>query len=292
MSDLSTTIRKMFSEGDDRRDAGLTTPDDIIRYDDIVYGTDPQWQSLDVYRPKSAEGKLPVIVSVHGGGWVYGDKERYQYYCMTLAQRGFAVVNFTYRLAPENLFPAPMEDTNLVFHWVLEHAEEYGFDLNNLFATGDSAGAHILGLYTAICTNADYAAKYDFVPPEGFVPKALAFVCGTYSMDYNARHSDSLLTAVFMPGGGNDDDLAMLDMISNITGKFPPVFLMTCTGDFLQPDALKLVASLQEHKVPHVYRFYGDAEHELGHVFNLNIRLPEAIKCNDDICGFFRSLCE
>ena len=63
-----------------------------------------KWQKLDVYRQKDATGKLPVIVSVHGGGWVYGDKERYQFYCMDLAERGFAVVNFSYRLAPEYKF--------------------------------------------------------------------------------------------------------------------------------------------------------------------------------------------
>lgn len=102
--------------------------------------------SLDVYRPKATniEEKLPVIVSVHGGGWVYGDKEGYQYYCMSLAQRGFAVVNFSYRLAPESKFPASIIDTNLVFGWILDHAEEYGFDTENIFAVGDSAGAHML----------------------------------------------------------------------------------------------------------------------------------------------------
>ena len=80
MSVTSDNIRKSFKESDDRRDAGLTTPANVERYDDIVYGEDAASQSLDVYRPKGAEGRLPVIVSVHGGGWVYGDKERYQYY--------------------------------------------------------------------------------------------------------------------------------------------------------------------------------------------------------------------
>ena len=97
MSQTSDFIRSSWKVSDAERDAGLTTPLDIVRYDDIVYGTDPKWQSLDVYRPKACEDrKLPVIVSVHGGAWVYGDKELYQYYCMDLAQRGFAVVNFTF----------------------------------------------------------------------------------------------------------------------------------------------------------------------------------------------------
>ncbi|MBR1622682.1 MAG: carboxylesterase family protein, partial [Pseudobutyrivibrio sp.] len=91
MSEVSDMIRKMFAEGDDKRDAGLTTPDDVERFDDIIYGEDTKWQVLDVYRPKNVQGKLPVIISVHGGGWVYGDKERYQFYCMSLAERGFVV---------------------------------------------------------------------------------------------------------------------------------------------------------------------------------------------------------
>ena len=85
MSHISDVIRSEFKKGEDIRDAGLTTPENIVRYDDIAYGPDPRQQSLDVYIPKDCEGKrLPVIVSVHGGGWVYGDKERYQYYCMSL----------------------------------------------------------------------------------------------------------------------------------------------------------------------------------------------------------------
>ena len=123
MSLISRIIRKEFKKNDDLRDSGLTTPEEILRFDDIVYGSDPQWHVLDVYRPKERAGEeLPVIVSVHGGGWVYGDKERYQYYCMDLAKRGFAVVNFTYRLAPEAKFPASLEDTNDVFCWVLANS--------------------------------------------------------------------------------------------------------------------------------------------------------------------------
>ena len=119
MSEISEKIRKNFGNTDAKRDAGLKTPETVVRFNDIVYGTDPIWQSLDVYRPVNAGNeKLLVIVSVHGGGWVYGDKDRYQYYCMSLAERGFAVVNFSYRLAPEHKFPVPLEDTCMVFSWV------------------------------------------------------------------------------------------------------------------------------------------------------------------------------
>lgn len=96
---------------DAKRNEGLTTPEGIMRFDDVSYG-EYERNVLDVYKPKDAKGKLPVIVSVHGGGWVYGNKEIMQFYCMSLAERGFAVVNFNYRLAPEHKHPIPLVDTN------------------------------------------------------------------------------------------------------------------------------------------------------------------------------------
>lgn len=294
MSKASDMMRMTSKKNDDIRDAGLTTPEDVVRYDDIVYGKDSVWQSLDVYRPKAAEGrKLPVIVSVHGGGWVYGDKERYQFYCMELARRGFAVVNFTYRLAPEVKFPAALEDANSVFAWVLSNAEQYGFDEKHIFAVGDSAGGHYLGLYAAICTDPAYAAKYDFQPPKGFAPTAIALNCGVYEVS-NAPGPDGssgltpLLMADLLPEKGTEKELEHISVLTHITSNYPPTFLMTCTGDFLKPMAPLLAAKLAEAEVPHVSRFYGDKDHILGHVFHCNIKTEDARLCNDEECEFFR----
>lgn len=289
MSQASDTVRREFKKGDDLRDAGLTTPEDIIRYDDIAYGPDPAQQSLDVYRPKAAEGKkLPVIVSVHGGGWVYGDKERYQFYCMNLAQRGFAVVNYTYRLAPENKFPASLEDTNSVFTWVLSNGEKYALDTEHVFAVGDSAGAHNLGLYACICTNAQYAAEYSFQPPKGFRPTAIALNCGAYQIDTGRKDLTSVLMADFLPEKGTARELEIINVIRHITGAFPPTFLMTATEDFLKNEAPLLAAKLLAEDVPFICRYYGDKENRLPHVFHCNIRSKDAKLCNDEECEFFR----
>lgn len=292
MSKISDEVRVNFKKSDDVRDAGLSTPSDIVRYDDIVYGADPKRQVLDVYRPKEAEGKrLPVIVSVHGGGWVYGDKERYQYYCMNLAQRGFAVVNFTYRLAPEYKFPASLEDTNLVFTWVLNHAGDFMFDTAHIFAVGDSAGAHILGLYTSMCTNTEYAAEYTFKIPDRFVPNAIALNCGKYEISLVGNSTDErtkLLIADFLPERGNEKELELINVTNHVTKHYPPTFVMTSTGDFLKDQAPIMAAKLASCNVPFIYRFYGDSEHELGHVFHCNIKSEDARLCNDEECNFFR----
>ena len=102
MNGMAEEIRVQFGEMDRKRDEGLTTPSDILRFNDISYGSDFVWNKLDVYYKKGTSENLPVIVSVHGGGWVYGDKDVYQYYTMHLAQMGFTVVNFSYRL-PQRL---------------------------------------------------------------------------------------------------------------------------------------------------------------------------------------------
>lgn len=294
MSQTSDRIRVEFKKSDDIRDAEYRTPDDIIRYDDIVYGEDAEWQSLDVYRPKSAEGqKLPVIVSVHGGGWVYGDKERYQFYCMNLAQRGFAVVNFTYRLAPEYKYPAALEDTNRVFTWVLAHGEEYGFDLEHIFGVGDSAGGHYMGLYAAVCTNPAYAAEYDFKVPEKFAPTAIALNCGVYDIDLSIEgYTDGqtkLLLEDLLPEYGSEKELDLISVLNHITPEYPPTFFMTCPGDFLKNQAVVLAEKLTEKDVPFLYRMYGNVNNPLKHVFHCDIKMEEAQFCNDEECNFFRT---
>ena len=290
MSLTSLIFRLSCKRSDARRDAGLTTPATVRRIDDLSYGPDPKWNVLDVYLPKGAAGRLPVIVSVHGGGWVYGDKELYQYYCMSLAEQGFAVVNFSYRLAPGAKFPAQLADTSRVFSWVLARAEDFGFDPENVFAVGDSAGAHLLGLYCCLCTNPAFAARLPFRAPEGFRPRAVALNCGVYRFERTGKQrAAGGLMRDLLPGKGREEELRLISVSEQVTGDFPPCIVMTAEGDFLADQAQPFVQRLQDLGVAAEYRFYGDPAHPLGHVFHCNLRLPEAARCNREECEFFRS---
>ena len=295
MSFTTDMLRRTFKAGDDKRDAGLTTPADIERRDNILYGTDAAWQKLDVYRPKGTVGKLPVIVSIHGGGWTYGDKERYQWYCMNLAQRGFAVVNFTYRVAPEFKFPAGLVDTNLVFEWIFAHDE--WLDTERIFAVGDSAGAHMLTIYSVACTDPSYAARMGFVTPKHpdgrpFVPAAVGLNCGVYEIDLASKKTSKLtrdLMKALLRDIRSDEENALINPIPFINERFPRAFVMTANKDGLAgPPAQKnLTEKLASAGVPFVDRTYGTEEHPLNHVFHCNIRTEEAKICNDDECAFF-----
>ena len=260
MSIRSKIFRKMCEESDAKRDEGLTTPPEIERFDDIKYGSDENWQVLDVYRPKALSGKIPVIVSFHGGGWVYGDKKVYQFYCMELAKHGFAVVNYSYRLAPEYRFPAPFEDTNMVFEWVMKNAGQYGFDLDNLFAVGDSAGAMGIALYACICTDKEYAKMYSFTVPEGLKFRGLALNCGIY------QTNDAGIIKSMKDFLEKKDYPAILDkfsVVDLVNKDFPPCYIMTSNEDFLREEPKALMESLDKLGVKYRYKLYGDEEHPL-----------------------------
>ena len=274
---------------DEKRNSGLKTPDDIERFDNILYGENKERNILDVYRPKNFEGKLPVIVSIHGGGWVYGNKEIMQFYCMSLAQKGFAVVNFSYRLAPDYKHPTPFADANTVFNWIFENAEAYSFNTDYIFAVGDSVGANILGLYCCLCYDSSYASRMAIKPPEGFMPTAIALNSGLYRLN---RGEEDLLDSVaeaYFPNGGTDEEYDDIDLSRYLTPSFPPTFVMTALGDFLTPQAKPFYEELKSLGVLAEYHCYGDEAEPLKHVFHIDIKLPAARKCNEDECDFFKS---
>lgn len=296
MSEISERLRAEFGSGDAQRDAGLTTPANIRRYDGIRYGEDMEWNVLDVYRPRYAFGKrLPVILIVHGGAWVYGTKEVYQFYGMELASKGFAVVNYTYRLAPEHPFPASLEDSVRVCRWILSQADTYLFDTDRIFAAGDSAGGHLLGLLCAFLCRPDYAARFRFSAPEGFRLRGIGMNCGIYDPFAKGAGSDALDREALMAdllGEKKDDPAArsLTDVLSWVSAAFPPMMIVSAKGDYLLPQASLLEDACRKAGVRYVTRIYGDADTPLYHVFHCNLREPAGRVCNDEECAFFRKL--
>lgn len=289
-------LRQEFAKGDKVRDKGLTVPANIKRYVDISYGPFGRWNLLDVYHEHGITQCQPAIVSIHGGGWVYGDKELYQYYCMDLACRGFTVVNFTYRLAPESLFPAAVEDINAVFTWVAQHGKEYHIDPEQLFVVGDSAGGQLASQYLALLTNPEYQKLYKFqVPADQIHVRAVALNCGIYDMKNCAGSGKDEPFDLYL--GINDTNRAELiekvDTLKYLNSCFPPAFIMTSYYDFLKEHAKPMYETLTALEVPCRYKMYGEeGQKHMGHVFHLNIRLKEAKLCNDEECAFFRSIAE
>jgi acetyl esterase/lipase len=98
---------------------------------------------LDVYKPREAKSPTPVVMLIHGGGWVEGSKEEESLGILPYLQMGFAVVNVEYRLGKVSLAPAAVEDCLCALHWIGQNAKKYNFDLTKVIVTGGSAGGHL-----------------------------------------------------------------------------------------------------------------------------------------------------
>ena len=284
-------IREDFARGDAIRDEGLPLPEDVQRFEDLPYGPHPE-NLLDVYCPAGTETPLPTIISFHGGGWVYGSKKVYSHYCMRLARRGFTVVNFDYRLAPESKYPAPLEDMCNVAKWVLDNAGSYFIDTNNLFMVGDSAGGQMAFQFLALLTNPKFAKLFSVKAPEGFRINACGLNCGCYFMPISRLVSPKRAGAMFEAYYPEDymSVVPQFKVNKYVTNQFPPAFVMTAQNDYLKMMAAPLHKLLKRRGVETALHIYGTKEQkEIGHCFHLNSRSELADKCNDEQCAFLRN---
>ncbi len=106
---------------------------------------------LDVYQPRGSTVPNPTLLYFHGGGWTNGSKEGSALTFLPYLEMGWTVVNVAYRLADIAHAPAAVEDARCALRWIYRNADQYGFDLDKLVVTGNSAGGH-LALTTGMLT--------------------------------------------------------------------------------------------------------------------------------------------
>ncbi len=118
---------------------------DLIRRKefDLVYAPVSAAQKLDIYWPAEGDGPFPVIVSIHGGAFMGGDKRDVQLVPMLEGlSRGYAVVGVNYRMSGEAKFPALVHDVKAAIRWIRAHAAAYRFDPARIAVWGGSAGGY------------------------------------------------------------------------------------------------------------------------------------------------------
>lgn len=288
LNQLIGQFRIGAKNNDDKRDAGLGDLPEVERINDLKYGPDPKWNTLDVYLPKKITPPYPTIINIHGGGWVYGIKETYQYYGMGIAKRGFAFINPNYHLAPENAeYPDELDDVNRYIHWVDKHAEEYRLDRNNIFIIGDSAGGQMAEQYATIISNPEYAKFFNYQPLNLNV-RAVGLNCAA---SFVLNELNGIEAAYFTPKAVKKH-AKDLNVEKYINHNFPPAFLITANDDFLRDMQYTLFGFLLARGVHADIRMYGSTEHPEGHVFFVNQKSQIAAKATDDELNFFRQFIE
>ncbi len=134
---------------------------------DIVYSRPGgQELTLDASIP-AGPGPFAAVIVVHGGGWQRGTKRSYEKPLLpVLAEAGFAWFTINYRLAPQNRFPAAVEDVEAAVRWVKAHAKEYKVDVKRIALMGESAGGHLVAMAAVRQTKETrVAAVVDFYGP-------------------------------------------------------------------------------------------------------------------------------
>ena len=116
---------------------------DVIVDEHVYDAADSDDLTLDLYRPAFAQGSLPVVIMIHGGGWTGGDKRELPDLNRYLASRGYVVASIGYRLAPRWTFPAPQEDLTAAIRYVKDLAVTHSLDPERIALIGRSAGGQI-----------------------------------------------------------------------------------------------------------------------------------------------------
>ena len=127
---------------------------------------------VDVYAPteniwgfSGSKKVVPVLVYIHGGGWVSGAKDSVALHLLPFLAKGWAGVAVEYRLADSARAPAAVEDVRCALWWVVAHADEYGFDTEHLVVSGASAGGHLALIAGMVSASAGFDSSCPHIDP-------------------------------------------------------------------------------------------------------------------------------
>jgi acetyl esterase/lipase len=240
----------------------------LFRYSvgtNVVYHVANNYESkLDVYWPPDQAQPTPVVVVIHGGGWIAGAKEQRVLEMTPYLQMGFAAVNVEYRLGQVSLAPAAVEDCRCALHWVFANAKKYNFDPHRVVLQGGSAGGH-LALMTGMLRPAAgfdkecYAAGDDIWranPGTSADPRVAAIVNWFGIADVlDELHGPNAkgYAVAWLGNQPNADDLARrVSPINYVTSEVPPIITIHGDKDQLVPYAqsVRLHQALEAAKVP------------------------------------------
>ena len=274
-----------------RRQREIRDLSDITR--DLPYdgGADPAC-TLDVYRPKQSDGKLPVLIYLHGGGFSMCSKETHRAVALAYSHYGkMAVFNVNYRLAPKHRYPAALEDSCRAYRWVTENAARFGADPSQLFVAGESAGGNLtLGL--GVCASFERREPYArMVYETGITPKAIMVLCGILQVSETTRFDAQAIEGFsgrwlgvhskmaqdvsrgYLGRGWENpspetalaDPLLILESEARPERPFPLVFAMVGDRDILLSDTRRLETALSGREAPHEVKYYPG----VGHAFHM-----------------------
>jgi acetyl esterase len=232
---------------------------------------------LRLYDAREERGPGPILVFIHGGGWVIGGIETHEPLCIDLAiELDLPVVAVDYRLAPEHPFPAAIEDSITAVRWIADGPEELGRAATSFFLAGDSAGGNLAAVVSAALRD-----EPALVPVAGqWLIYPAADPCVRYP-SYDEFCEGFLLTKASMDWfeesySGPRDDWRYSPLLAGVEG-LPPTFVLTAGLDPIRDQGRAYAARCAEVGVETIY---WEAPGTVHGFVNLRKAVPSA---NDDL---------
>ncbi len=286
-----SSIWKIADENDKERLSRQKEPENISKIINIPYIDDgSEFHKLDVYYPENTVSPMPVIIDIHGGGWVYGSKEINKIYCMNLSKNGFVVFNINYRLIPDCTFAQQMNDVSKALKWINLNLSQFPCDCKRIYLTGDSAGGQLAGYSAIINKNKELCELFSF-EQSSIELNAIGLVSPNLYLtpfDFKNVYFRRLL-------GKDYRDLPFVNYLTVEAllekASIPPSLFITSSGDYM---ALRQTLGAYESIKAKGYETellnYGDVNGEkLPHVFSvLEPEKPVSIDAINKMLAFFR----
>lgn len=258
---------------------------------------DDAW--FDLYRPQRAlvdQRRLPLVVWVHGGGFVGGSRRHVENYARMLADQGYAVAAISYSLAPGKHYPTPVHQLNRALLHLRSNADALQLDMSRVALAGDSAGAQLAAQMAVLITVPGYARQMRLQPAlEAAQLRATVLFCGPHdglSMIDRARRSWFLQTVVWSYFGSRQPGLARLaefSVAAQVNADFPPTFISVGNDDPLQQQSHAMAAALAAHGVPLQTLFFDNQPAlKLAHEYQFDMQLPQARQAFVQMSEFLR----
>lgn len=298
-------VRNLFADGGPAKEPNnyQMVLKDIEIEKNLVYNSTKKSNRYDLILPKetSETNKLPVVIWVHGGAFVGGQKEDTSIYVNMIAAQGYAVANLDYSLAPESRYPSPVQQLTEFYSYLTTIADEKNLDLNRITFAGDSAGAHIVSQFLAIQTNPAYQKEMQIaaVVPEESIRGALLY-CGPYSVkSLSAGQTNGLLKFIFdriawsYLGEKNWTDskgAAQAEMGNQVTKNFPPTFITDANTASFEEQGREFAAILKEKDVSVETVFYPLADGKITHEYQFDLTLPQAQETFEKTIAFLKQV--
>jgi acetyl esterase/lipase len=252
---------------------------------------------LDVYTPDGAGGgPRPVILWVHGGGFIGGSAAGVADYAILLAHAGYTVASLDYSLAPGARYPVPVRQGNAALRYLRGNASRFGGDPARIVLGGDSAGAQIASQLAAVQTDAALASSMGLTAavPSGALRGVVLF-CGLYDLrTAGGTGFPALRTYLWSYTGTRDwtsyPAIDQLSTVQHVTAQYPPTFLSAGDADPLRSQATELAAALRRDNVPLTTLLWNGTGDHLGHEYQFHFNLPEAGTALRRTLGFLASV--